>query len=72
MGGGGKVTVIPFVVNRLTLGQATRQHIQGRFFEQFPENAFGFHLGGLISHGIFKSYAVTFDFTRMRLLLTPA
>jgi tetratricopeptide (TPR) repeat protein len=71
IGGAGKVHFIPFVVEELTLGDATAYNIQG-FTGAFPssfENAFGFRIGGLISHGFFRQYALTFDFTGMRLFL---
>jgi hypothetical protein len=70
VGGGGKVKVIPFVVEELTFGEAKGQNIQGLFTGAFPlENAFGFRIGGLISHGFFRPYALTLDFTGMRLFL---
>jgi hypothetical protein len=71
LGGGGKVKVIPFVVNELTLGDAKEQNIVGLFSPRSSglENAFGFHIGGLISHGFFKHYALTFDFDAMKLFL---
>ncbi len=62
LGGGGKFKSIPFVVDELTLGDAKEQHIQGRCTEQIMKSPFGFHSGGLISHGFFRRYAVTFDF----------
>jgi predicted aspartyl protease len=71
LGGGGKVKVIPFVVDELTFGDAKEQNIAGLFSPRSSglENAFGFHIGGLISHGFFKHYALTFDFDAMRLFL---
>jgi hypothetical protein len=36
----------------------------------FPlEDALGFHIGGLISHGFFRRYSLTIDFTGMRYFL---
>lgn len=70
IGGGGRVKVVPFIVEELTLGDAREQYIQGLYTENFPlENALGFHVGGLISHGFFKHYALTLDFSKMRYLL---
>jgi tetratricopeptide (TPR) repeat protein len=71
IGGGGKVKIIPFVVDELTLGDAKEHNIPGLFSPGASgiENAFGFHIGGLISHGFFKHYAITFDFDKMRLFL---
>jgi hypothetical protein len=73
VGGGGTVKVAPFVVRDLSLGDAHQKGING-FFGPFPptlEYAHGFRIGGLISHGFFRRYAVTFDFDGMRLLLAP-
>ncbi len=70
VGGGGKVKVIPFVVEELTLGDAKEQNVRGMSTGAFPlENAFGFRIGGLISHGFFRPYALTFDFVGMRYFL---
>jgi len=70
IGGGGKVKVVPFTVKELSLGDATAKDVRGLFTGAFPlENAFGFRIGGIISHGFFRPYAVTFDFTGMRLVL---
>lgn len=70
IGGGGKVKIVPFVVDELTLGDAKEKSIRGFFSGPSPiENAFGFHIGGLISHGFFRHYALTFDFTDMRYFL---
>ena len=70
LGGGGKVKVIPFLVKELALGEAKEQNVRGLFLGAFPlEHALGFRIGGIISHGFFRPYAVTFDFTTMRLFL---
>jgi tetratricopeptide (TPR) repeat protein len=71
LGGGGKVKFIPFVVDELTLGDAKEHNIPGSFSPGASgiENAFGFHIGGLISHGFFKHYAFTLDFDGMRYFL---
>ncbi len=71
LGGGGKVKVIPFMVEELSLGEAKEKKIVGVFTGSFPlEKAFGFRIGGLISHGFFRNYALTLDFVQMRLVLT--
>jgi hypothetical protein len=71
IGGGGKVKVTPFVVQELALGEAKELNVQGLYTGPFPlENAFGFRIGGLISHGFFRSYAFTLDFAGMRYFLT--
>jgi hypothetical protein len=70
VGGGGKVKVIPFVVEELTLGDAKEHSVRGLYTGAFPlENAFRFRIGGLISHGFFRSYALTLDFFGMRYFL---
>jgi hypothetical protein len=43
----------------------------GLMIAVFPlEDRFSFRIGGIISHGFFRPYALTFDFTKMRLVLT--
>lgn len=70
MGGGGKTKAVPFVLSELTLGDAREQNIPGVFLgDSSLEYVFGFRIGGLISHGFFRPYALTFDFARMRLFL---
>jgi hypothetical protein len=70
IGGGGRVKVVPFVVEELTLGKVREQNVRGIFSGAFPlENAFEFRIGGIISHGFFRPYALTFDFKSMRLVL---
>ena len=71
IGGGGKMRNIPFEVEELTLGDARERNVQG-VHGAFPpqlENAFGFRIGGLVSHGFFRPYALTLDFTGMRYFL---
>jgi len=70
IGGGGQVTVVPFVVDELSLGDAKEHDINGLYSGAFPlENAFGFHIGGIISHGFFRPYALSLDFIGMRYFL---
>jgi tetratricopeptide (TPR) repeat protein len=62
----------PFVVDDLYLGEAQRQNVGG-IAGAFPaafEHAFGFRIGGMIAHQFFRTYAVTFDFTDMRIFLS--
>lgn len=70
MGGGGPITVYPFMVD-LTLGQARRDGVQGLYGGMPPgtEKSYGFRTGGIISHGFFRPFAVTFDFQAMALYL---
>ncbi len=71
MGGGGAVQVRPFVVDRLTLGNIEEKNVRGLFGALPPgfENRFGFLLGGIISHGFFRSYRLTFNFDFMQIYL---
>jgi predicted aspartyl protease len=70
IGAGGKVRVVPFVADELTLGDAKEHKIRGMYSGSFPlEDALGFHIGGLISHGFFRRYSLTIDFTGMRYFL---
>ena len=70
MGGGGPVTVYPFTVD-LTLGLTRRDKVRGMYGGLPPgsEERFGFRTGGIISHGFFRPFAVTFDFRAMSLYL---
>jgi tetratricopeptide (TPR) repeat protein len=70
MGGGGEVQIIPFIVDELSLGDVVEKNIQGIYAggKTLGEMA-GFHIGGIISHAFFRNYALTFDFTKMRLIL---
>ncbi len=70
MGAGGTVRIIPFVVDELTFGAAREKQIRGLYVENFVlEDAFGFAIGGLISHGFFKHYSLTMDFEHMKYYL---
>jgi len=72
-GGGGPVTVYPFTAD-LTLGEAREADVRG-LHGAIPGDLaerFGFRMGGLISHGFFRPYAVTFDFRSMTLYMKKA
>ena len=73
MGGGGPVTVTPFKIKELFLGDAKQRNVTGMFgaLPAEAEYRHGFRLGGIISHGFFRPYALTFDFDRMELHLSP-
>jgi hypothetical protein len=73
-GGGGAMEVWPFDVASLSLGGARRDGLQG-IAGAFPpqlEWEFGFRIGGLVSDGFLRAYAVTFDFEGMTIRLEPA
>jgi hypothetical protein len=72
-GGGGAVAIVPFTVDRLALGSAVVRDVRGLYT---PEGSpltelFPFTPGGLISHQFFVHYALTLDFVRMQIILTP-
>ncbi len=61
----------PVVVGELRIGPTGRRDVPGTA-GTFPESlvdGFGFGIGGLITHRFFTSFALTFDFDRMRVLL---
>jgi len=70
MGGGGAVTSYPFTVD-LTLGKVRRDKVRGMYGAIPPgfDERQGFRSGGIISHGFFRAFAVTFDFQAMALYL---
>jgi hypothetical protein len=71
IGGGGRVRSIPFTVNELQLGEAKGHDLRGWFDGPLPcEHSHGFRIAGLVSHGFFRPYSLTFDFTAMRLILS--
>jgi predicted aspartyl protease len=67
-GGGGRVRVVPIMVDELSLGGATERGVRG-FKGPFLGRAFPFEIGGVVSHGFFRPYALTLDFDGMRLFL---
>jgi predicted aspartyl protease len=70
IGGGGKVKSIPFKLRELSLGGASEQDVRGWFDGVLPmEHTHGFRIAGIISHSFFRPYALTFDFSGMRLIL---
>ena len=70
MGGGGTLKAIPFVVDELALGDTVEKNIRGFFSGQFViENMLGFKIGGILSHGFFRKYSLTFDFIDMKIIL---
>ncbi len=71
LGGGGNTKGIPFEINKLSFGDTRENNIRGIYFNNFQfEKAFGFHVGGLISHDYFSNYTVTIDFIKMRYFLS--
>jgi hypothetical protein len=70
-GGGGAVQGRPVRLNRVSLGTAYREDVEGILLEDFPlELQFGFRIGGLIAHDFLRGRALTLDFDAMYLTLT--
>ena len=68
-GGGGMLKIIPYTVAQFTVGENTEQNVPGLYDGPFPwENEFGFHLAGMFGNDFLKHYAVTLDFTNMRII----
>ncbi len=68
-GAGGKLKVIPFDIESLSLGGIQEHKLHG-VFGPFPpslEHACGFKIGGLISHEFFRNHTVKFDYRSMTL-----
>jgi tetratricopeptide (TPR) repeat protein len=65
----GQSAAAPFAIDALSLGDLHEKNLTD-LYGPFPsplENGLGVHLGGIISHGFFRPYAVTFDFARMKI-----
>jgi tetratricopeptide (TPR) repeat protein len=70
-GGGGPVVIEPFVAHTVALGAAAQHDVPGTYTPGGSALViFPFAAAGLISHDFFKPYAVTFDFTKMQLVLS--
>jgi hypothetical protein len=69
-GGGGTLKIVPYTVHRLSFGGVEDRNVAGLYDGPFPwENAFGFHLAGMVGHEFFKPHAVTFDFENMKIFI---
>lgn len=78
VGAAGTVKVVPFVVDKLSLGAVTGRDLPGfatpgddpdRTFRTDGLVGREFAVGGFVSHQFFRPYALTFDFDGMRLFL---
>ena len=72
IGGGGPIEIKAFTVDRVSLGDAVQTNVTA-FAGAMPpgtESRHGFRTGGVVSHAFFRPYALTFDFEKMRLLLS--
>ncbi len=66
-GGIGTAAIAPFEAKSISLGTLRRERMSG-LFGAFPpqlEMALGTRIGGIVSHGFLRPYAVTFDFKTM-------
>jgi hypothetical protein len=69
-GGGGAITAVPFVAQRIAVGNAVRENVAGIFTPQgTPFALFPFVVWGAISHDFLRHYAYTVDFDAMRIVL---
>ncbi len=72
IGGGGPVKFIPVVADELCLANACQKDIPGMYTpEGSPLAMFPFAVSGAVSHKYLEHYAVTLDFSRMELTLSP-
>ena len=70
LGGGGAVTAIPFVAQRVSVGMALQRDVKGVYTPQgSPFSLFPFVVWGAISHEFLKHYAFTMDFDAMKIVL---
>lgn len=69
-GGGGAVSAIPFMADRVTVGTALQRNVPGIYTPQgSPFTLFPFMVWGAISHEFLKHYAFTIDFDAMKIVL---
>jgi len=72
MGGGGPVQALPFTANAVSLGGFTVRNVPGVYIaEGNPYRNFPFTVAGRISHEFFRHSSLTFDFSAMKLILSP-
>lgn len=69
-GAGGSYPSIPFKMSSFTVGPVYLQDVEGTYEGPFPwQDSYGFFLAGMYGHTFFRPYAVTFDYSKMRLFL---
>jgi predicted aspartyl protease len=69
-GGGGRLTITPFKVSSVSLGDLRRENMLG-FAGAFPQNLerrYRVRIEGILSHLFFRPGSLTFDFNRMMLI----
>jgi hypothetical protein len=69
-GGGGEVRVLPFTALSVSLGSFTRHNVEGLYTPiGDPYGRFPFTVAGALSHEFFRTAALTFDFSAMKLVV---
>lgn len=72
VGGGGEVKLVPATADQLCVGAACQANVPGGYTPGgSPTDGFPFKISATASHMFFEHYALTFDFTNMRLIMTP-
>jgi hypothetical protein len=70
VGGGGAVSMVPFVARRVAVGSAEQRNVAGVYTPQgSPLAIFPFTVWGVISNDFLKRYAYTVDFDAMKIAL---
>ncbi len=71
---GGTVRVVPFTLAELSVGGLAEWQVPGSFgpFPEALEQGLGMRIGGVVSHAFLARYAVTLDFSKMRMFFEPA
>ena len=67
----GVSAAVPFDIASLSLGDLTEKNLRG-LYGPFPtalEKSLSVHIAGIISHQFFRPYAVTFDFSKMKIIM---
>ncbi len=71
VGGGGVVMIVPTMSDEVCVGDACQRGVPGGYTPSgSPLSIFPFAVAGTVSHEFLERYAVTFDFVRMRMLLS--
>src|SRR5580704_14548598 len=69
-GGGGEVRVLAFNALSVSLGSFTRHNVEGLYTPiGDPYGRFPFTVAGALSHEFFRTAALTFDFSAMKLVV---
>ena len=71
VGGAGPVQVTWFTVDSIAVGDVVARGVRGALGQFAFRQTFGFDAGGIVSHAVFRPYAITFDFDGMRLFMEP-